>query len=328
MLHGDPGIGKSQIVQQVADAMFMSVYGYKIVDGSLYDEHGKETTIRPWFRDVRAALLDAVDLRGLPVIGKSGRAEWAIPDFLPSDPRGGIIFLDEINRGAEMVANALFQLVLDGTIGEYTLPKGWVTAAAVNDNDAGARKMSSALLSRFVHIDAITDLDDVCKFAVQSDWAPEVIAFLRFRPALLHAYDRKERVSPNPRAWEFVSQLTKGKPVPAVEHALFSGAVGEAASIEYSGFLRLYRQLPSIDAILLDPSKADVPTAPAALYAVAAGLARRATDKNFGRVLKYLGRLQVEYAVMSVKDAVGRDTALQSTPDFVKWCIEHSEVIF
>ncbi len=329
MIHGDPGIGKSQITQQVADEMFATKYGYSIdAHGDLLDPDGKETTNRPWFRDVRAALLDAVDLRGLPVVNGGGRAHWAQPEFLPRDERGGIFFLDEINRGTEMVRNGCFSLVLTGELGEYKMPANWIPASAVNDNDIGAAKMSSALLARFVHLDAGTDLNDVCKFAVQTDWEPVTIAFLRFRPELLHEYDRKQRVSPNPRAWQFVSQITAQAPPPAIEHALFSGAVGSTAAVEYSAFLRLFRSLPSIDAVLLDPKKAAVPTEANVLYAISAALARRASDQNFARVVTYLERLPVEYNVYAVRDAVTRDSSLQSTPEFTKWGVQHSDVTF
>lgn len=341
MIHGDPGIGKSQITMQVADVMFAEKYGYTVVDGRLCEVHvhakssqkpayvpvGPEFQ-RPWLRDVRAAQLDAVDLRGLPTVNGNKRAHWATPEWLPRDARGGVVFLDEVNRGPEMVQNALFQWITEGRIGDYVMPAGWVMASAVNDKDGGARKMSSALLSRFIHIDAVTDLDDVCKLAVQRGWEPAVIAFLRFMPGSLHAYNPKERVSPNPRAWEFVSQIVAQKPDRDIEHAIFEGAIGVGAAVEFSGFLGLYRKLPSIDAILLSPGTAEVPTDPATLYAISAALGRRTTEDNFGNVVTYLERLPVEYNVFAVVDAFRRSKAIQSSPTFTQWAIRNSDVIF
>src|SRR5271154_2550614 len=67
LIHGDPGIGKSAMVRQIADAQFASAYGYSFdANGVLHDETGAVTNYRPWFRDVRAAQLDPTDLRGLP----------------------------------------------------------------------------------------------------------------------------------------------------------------------------------------------------------------------------------------------------------------------
>lgn len=347
MVHGDPGIGKSEVVEQIADSMFAEAYGYKVGDnGELLQrlsiavpppsqkkvrfeyEPVPYGFVRPWFRDVRAALLDPVDVRGLPHINKEGRADWAVPAFIPTDERGGIIFFDEINRGTEMVQNSLFQYILSNRIGEAQSPKSWVSAAAVNDNDAGARKMSGALRARFVHLQACTDLQDVLRFAVQKDWDPMVIAFLQFRPELLHAYNQKEQVSPNPRAWAFVSQLVQAGLDPRTEVALVSGVVGEGAAIEFCAFLRLYSKCPSIDAILLDPGKADVPTEPQMKYAVASALSRRANANTIGRIVSYLDRMPVEFNVMAVTHAVYRDKSLQQTPDFNRWSIKHDSVVF
>jgi hypothetical protein len=53
-------------------------------------------------RDVRALLLDPIDLRGLPFLGSDGQSKWATPEFLPQDGTG-ILFLDELNAGLAMV---------------------------------------------------------------------------------------------------------------------------------------------------------------------------------------------------------------------------------
>lgn len=345
LIHGDPGIGKSAMVRQIADAQFASAYGYSFdLNGMLHNETGAVTNYRPWFRDVRAAQLDPTDLRGLPGLNGDDFVHWKQPEFLPRDARGGIFFADEMNRGTEMVRNAMLQFALDGTIGDYRKPETWYIVSAVNDDDIGVSKMSSALQARFVHLDAVADLDDVCKFAINpgaanqsavpftsvrspnGEWEPVVIAFLRFRSELLHVYDRKARVSPNPRAWEFVSQIVSQNPAPEIEFALIAGTVGRAAAIEFCAFLRLFRSLPSIDAILMNPTGADVPTQADVLYAISSALARRASDKNWARVLTYLDRLPVEYNVFAVRDACRRVPALQSYPESTKWFVAHSDV--
>jgi MoxR-like ATPase len=329
MIHGIPGIGKSLITRQVADQMYAAAYGTTVEpNGDLRDTAGNLTDERPWFRDIRAALLDAVDLRGLPAVNGDGRAHFAEPEFLPRDSRGGIFFLDEINRGSTMVMNGCFSLVLDGRLGEYVLPANWICAAAVNDLDIGAAKMSSALLARFIHLDATTDLDDVCRFAIDRGWEPVTIAFLRFRPELLSVYDRAKRVTPNPRAWEFISQITAQQPAPNVEHALFAGAIGDEAAIEYSAFLRQFRTLPSIDAIVLDPKRAAVSADAGVNYAVAVALSRRANEGNFARILTYLERMPVEYNVLAIKEAAHRTPELQSRKEFTAWTLKHSDVTF
>jgi MoxR-like ATPase len=78
--------------------------------------------------DIRAILLDPVDLRGLPTV-EQGRVAWAIPAFLPEDG-AGILSVDELNAAPPLVQAACYQLVLDRALGEYRLPDGWTVFAA------------------------------------------------------------------------------------------------------------------------------------------------------------------------------------------------------
>src|SRR5580765_2267185 len=76
-IHGPPGIGKSQSVNQVADKLGIGLI------------------------DIRLSLRDPVDLRGLPLVdAKSGTTRWLVPNELPQvkrDGKKGILFLDECN---------------------------------------------------------------------------------------------------------------------------------------------------------------------------------------------------------------------------------------
>src|SRR6185312_1193369 len=182
-LWGSPGVGKSQTVAQVAAKAGIEL------------------------RDVRAVQFDPVDLRGLPRIDSDGRTHWSVPDFLPRDG-AGVLFLDELNAADRAVQAACYQLVLDRRLGEYALPDGWTVVAAGNNQSdrAVTNRMSTALASRFVHLEYAVHLDDWCKWAVEHDLPPELIAFIRFRPNLLHAFDPQstERTFPCPRTWEFM----------------------------------------------------------------------------------------------------------------------------
>lgn len=310
-IQGPPGVAKSAVMFQTTQRM-----GYA-------------------FRDDRAVLKDAVDLRGLPHVNGDNQAHWCIPADLPNESRDGkrgVWFLDELNRAPLLVQNAYFQLILDRRLGDYVLPDGWVIMAAGNEKGAGVQRMDEALRSRFVFIDATTDLEDWCKWAVQpaSDIDPMVIAFLRFRSPLLHDWDGgKERNFPCPRTWSFVSNIVKSGVSADIMFPLIVGAVGMAAAVQFQAFQQFYRQAPNIDGILLNPSTADIPTRPEILYAVSAALAHRASPKNFGRVIQYLDRIpEQEYAIYSVRDATARDTSLQSTREFTNWAVAHADVVF
>ena len=303
-LWGGPGIGKSAVIRQLAAALSMPL------------------------RDVRALLLDPVDLRGLPFLGSDGRSKWATPEFLPQDG-AGILFLDELNAAPAMVQASCYQLVLDRKLGEYTLPAGWAIIAAGNrDSDrAVTTRMPTPLRNRFVHLEFEVDMQEWSEWAIQAGVRPEVIAFLRFRAELLNAFDRDANAFPSPRSWEFVSRILESQPDPSIEHELFAGAVGGGAATEFSAFLRMFRELPNIDAILVNPQKEPVPESAAAQYAVASALAYRASDTNLDRICVYLERMPTEFCVLCVRDASLREPAIRHTAAYTKWAIENHHVL-
>ena len=305
-LWGGPGIGKSALVRQVASKLSVAL------------------------QDVRALLLDPVDLRGLPFLGSDGRSKWALPEFLPQSGEG-ILFLDELNAAPAMVQASCYQLVLDRKLGEYRLPDGWAMVAAGNreSDRAVTTRMPTPLRNRFVHLEFEIDAQEWSEWAIQAGIRPEVIAFLRFRPELLSVFDRDANAFPSPRSWEFVSRIldSVSSSGSGVEHELFAGSVGGGAATEFSAFLRMYRELPNIDAILLNPDEEPIPDNVAAQYAVAAALARCASDTNFDRISRYLRRLPVEFNVMCVRDAALRHPDIRHTPSYTHWAIENHHVL-
>lgn len=311
---GSPGVGKSQIVSAVASEL-----SYQ-------------------FRDIRASQLDPVDWRGIPHV-ISGETAWATPRFLPKQGRG-VLFLDELTSAPQMTQAACYQLVLDRRLGEYTLPPDWVVLAAGNRAaDRGVHfAMPRPLRNRFVHLELDTDLQEWCQWAIQTKIRPEIIAFLRFKPDLLHQPGAPDANAwPTPRSWEMASKVLAGRAqrqqsvpsriLPDIEADLLSGTLGDAAAGEFTAFLRLYRQLPSIDEIFLNPERAPVPTEPSTQYAVATAIGRFTTDQSIGRAIRYLDRLPVEFKVLAVRDAVVRDQSITHTPEFVAFGVQHSEVI-
>jgi hypothetical protein len=279
-------------------------------------------------KDIRALLLDPVDLRGLPFLGADHAAKWATPDFLPKDGEG-ILFLDELNAASAMVQAGCYQLVLDRRLGEYTLPEGWSIIAAGNreTDRAVTTRMPTPLRNRFTHLNFEVDVQEWCEWAIQSAICPEVIAFIRFKPDLLSAFDRDANAFPSPRSWEFVSRILKSAPARDIEHELFSGTVGDGAATEFSAFLRTFRDLPNIDAILLNPHREPVPDNAAAQYAVASALAHYASDTNFDRVCTYLERMPTEFSVLCVRDASLKQPSVRNTAGYTKWAIANHHVI-
>ena len=324
MLHGSPGVGKSDVVRQVAKKLDISMI------------------------DLRLSQLDPVDLRGVPSVEKakgasSGATVWNVPSFLPTEGKG-ILFLDEINSAAQATQAAAYQLVLDRKLGDYEMPPGWAIVAAGNraSDRAIVNQMSTALKNRFAHINYEVNNEDWCEWALTHDIAIEVLGFIRFRPMLLNEFElrseskeehmRVQRLKDaqafaTPRSWEFMSRAVKNNPSSDIEYELYSGIVGEGCAAEFMGYLKYYRNLPNLDALLMDPAKAKVPEEPAVLYALSTGLAAKATPDNFDRVVKYALRMPPEFQVLLVKDAITRDNQLTNVKAFNEWATKNASVL-
>ena len=114
-LWGPPGIGKSDVVQQLAVEL----------GGS------KDAMI-----DLRMAQMEPTDIRGIPFFNKeNGKMDWAPPVDLPDEELASqypviVLFLDEMNSAAPSVQAAGYQLILNRRIGKYKLPDNVVLIAA------------------------------------------------------------------------------------------------------------------------------------------------------------------------------------------------------
>jgi MoxR-like ATPase len=305
-LWGPPGVGKSQVVAQIATARGLDLI------------------------DIRAVLLDPVDLRGIPRIDEESKAVWCSPSFLPRKG-SGILFLDELNTAPPLVQAACYQLILDRKLGEYTLPEGWTVIAAGNrDSDrAVTHRMPSALANRMVHLEFEPDLDDWLEWAEENDIEPKLQAFLRFRPKLLHAFDPKkdEKAFPSPRSWEFVSRILSAAPDRETSGGLLKGTVGEGAAAECMAFLKIYDELPDAEAVLADPGNIAIPDDPAVIYALCESVARKASQEAMPSMAVLASRLPVEFGVLLMRDAAAVEPAILETEAFNGWACANSDVL-
>jgi hypothetical protein len=319
MLWGPPGVGKSQMVAQVA-----ARHNAPLID-------------------IRLSQMEPSDLRGIPF--RSGdEVVWAVPAMLPSVKRHGeegILFLDEITSAPPSVSAAAYQLILDRRLGEYEVPEGWAIIAAGNrQGDRGVTyAMPAPLANRFSHYEVEVNMDDWVAWAYANNIDERIIAFLRFRQDLLFDFDPSHNpvAFPSPRSWEFAH---RGLQKFDENHDLLTGAlqacVGNAAGIELRAFIDSLDQMPDLDAIV---NGEDIP-APREIdlqYAVASALVGRAirakdTDdatKVHGNILAYASKFpQREMGVMLVSDmhrAIGED--IFAVPEFANWADKIADIM-
>ncbi len=249
MIWGPPGIGKSSIVHQIAQRRGMD------------------------FIDLRLSQLAPTDLRGLPV-PRDGVVYWARPEFLPQDGTG-ILFLDEINMAPPAMQGVAQQLILDRQVGTYRVPEGWFVWAAGNrrEDRASVFEMPAPLANRFIHLEVEPDIDDFRRYALTRGFDENIIAFLAFRPDLLHKLIPDEAAWPSPRSWEIASTLHKAG-------LDAEPAVGLSAGAEFYAYLDLLGNIPDVDGILGGKKKPVFPNEVSLKYATVMAMASRISSPD------------------------------------------------
>jgi len=284
MIWGAPGIGKSSIVAELAQA-----HKFRFID-------------------LRISQLAPTDLRGLPV-PENGKSTWYPPEFLP-DSGEGILFLDEINMSPPAVQAIAQQLVLDRRVGNYQVPEGWHIWAAGNrkEDKASVFDMPAPLANRFIHFEVAAEFESFRSWAVQAGIHEQILAFLAFRPALLHKMDNHSAAWPSPRSWAMADKLHKVKlPI--------ESAVSEAVATEFQAFISVYDKLPNLDQIIKGKGTHVFPKDPSARFATTVGLSVRAKERNgiraaFSWLLESGGAEWCQLFINNVKDAAQANNQL------------------
>jgi len=301
-LWGAPGIGKSSIVKQIAKDMDVA------------------------FIDLRLALMDPTDLKGIPFYDKeSHTALWAPPAFLPRDGEG-ILFLDELNSAAPSVQSSAYQLILDRKVGEYELPDGWAIVAAGNrEGDRGVTyRMPAPLANRFVHFELEVDVNDWRDWAYKSALDERIIAYISYKNEHLFTFDAKSDAKSfaTPRSWEYVGNILKSSLSSELLLETISGTVGKDVAVSFLSFIRVMDRLPDVQNILnakdvVYSDEVDV------LYALSTGIVsaylKRQDDESLDNLLAYTLEMKSEFAVMIVQDLQRNGVDMQDSAVFKKW---------
>ncbi len=305
LIAGAPGVGKTDIVRTACT------------------DAGAECIV------MHPVVSDPTDFKGLPW-AQDGHAT-----FLPFGELHQLIkadtltacFMDDLGQASPAVQAAAMQLILARHVNGHKVSDNVVFLAATNrrGDRAGVTGILEPVKSRFATIVELqADLNDWAAWAINAGIAPEIVAFLRFRPALLSDFKPTADLSnsPSPRTWSAVSRLLALDLPKDVQLPAIQGAVGEGAAVEFVAFLRIWQQMASPDAVLAAPDTAPIPDEPSAMYALATALAMRVQAASMGRLLRYLERLvsaaKGEFAAVSLQTALARDTKLANTPAYIK----------
>ena len=237
LLWGPSGIGKSEVVAEVAEELG----GHMI--------------------DLRMAQMEPTDIRGIPYFNKeNGKMDWAPPVDLPDEELASqypivVLFLDEMNSASPAVQAAGYQLILNRRVGKYKLPDNVVIVAAGNrDSDKGVTyRMPMPLANRFVHIEMRADFNSWQLWAVDKKIHKDVVGYLSFAKQDLYDFDNKSssRAFATPRTWCFVSDLLQDESSDTdTQFNLISGAIGEGLAVKFAAHRKLAGKMPEPSDIL------------------------------------------------------------------------------
>src|SRR6056297_4165688 len=219
MLHGRPGVGKTELVQTLAARKGATLY------------------------DLRLTTIEPQDLRGLPFYDhETARTVWYRPEDLPDDPdRPAILFLDELTAAAPTLQPTVYGLLQERRVGRHRLPDSVFIVAAGNTVEDGAiaYEMGTALSDRLVHLTVRAAASDwIENFAVPRALHPAVTAFVRTRPDLLETIEealaRGQMIAATPRSWERVSRIMHVVPDRRTRDIMVAGTVGEAIAADFA----------------------------------------------------------------------------------------------
>lgn len=305
---GAPGIGKSDIVAQVA----------------------KKT--KHQLIDKRLAQSDPTELKGFPMPDSAKKTMiFFRDDELPKSGKG-ILFLDEMNHAPQATQNAAFQLILNRGIGDYKLPPGWVVMAAGNraSDRSGVHAMSLPLANRFQHIDLEPDVTEWLDWALANNIDDSIRGYIRYRPNNLttEKLEAGMRAFPSCRSWAKVDTIVKNKKLSqTTQMQLINGTVGEGVSTEFFGFMQEQKNLPSISQILLTPDKVAVPEKPSTCYAIVTALESHTSPNNIEAVMRYVSRLDKEFEVVYMQALARRGDDYCETQTMTTWLRDNRHVL-
>jgi hypothetical protein len=241
-LWGPPGIGKSELVADIAQELG----GYMI--------------------DLRLGQMEPTDIRGIPFYNKdTGKMDWAEPVDLPTKEFASqypivVLFLDEMNSAAPSVQAAAYQLILNRRSGKYFLPDNVVMVAAGNrESDKGVTyRMPTPLANRFIHQEMRVDFASYQEWAVNNNIHKDVVGYLSFAKQDLYDFDPKSasRAFATPRSWTFVSQLLEDEDSDEdTIMNLIAGTVGEGLAVKFMAHRKVAGRMPKPEDILSGKEK-------------------------------------------------------------------------
>ena len=280
-LLGAPGIGKTAIMEQIAQELGVGLVAYSMT------HHTRQSAL------------------GLPFIVKKNYdgqdyevSEYTMSEIIASihdciersGIRQGILFLDEINCVSETLAPSMLQFLQFKTFGRHRVPEGWVVVTAGNppEYNNSVREFDIVTWDRLKRIDVEADYDAWKPYALSRRVHPAVTSYLEIRKGDFYRIEStvEGKRFVTARGWVDLSDMLKlfeqnGFPVdePLIRQYLQNDRIAKSFAAYYDLFSK-YRSDYQVEEILSgDVSEAILERAKAAKFDERLSLLSLLTDR-------------------------------------------------
>jgi hypothetical protein len=301
LLEGEPGIGKSSLLESIANGMG---YDYAYID---------------------VPNMDLGDI-AMPVIDHDTKTTKYYPNarFKIHLGKPLVIMLDEFTKGADPVKNMLHPMLekANPRLGDIPISRDTIVFLTGNlSTDGVGDNLKAHSRNRLVPVRIRKpDADEWIDWAMNKGIEPEVIAWVNRFPHVLASYtdggsgDNPYIYSPksnqkafvSPRSLETASNIVRSRKLldPDTVIASLTGAIGEAGARDMQAYIEFSDQLPTWEATIAHPTSTPIPTSAGACAIVVFGAIARMTKETITPFMEYLSRFDAEWqAVFAINIA-------------------------
>ena len=301
LLQGEPGIGKSSILESIANDMG---YGHAYID---------------------VPNMDLGDI-AMPVIDHDTKTTRYYPNarFKIHEQKPLVIMLDEFTKGADPVKNMLHPMLekANPRLGDIPISKDTIVFLTGNlTTDGVGDSLKAHSRNRLVPVTiSKPTAEEWIEWGINHDIQPEVLAWVNQYPQVLASYtDGGQNDNPyiyNPRKTQnaFVSPRSLATASNIVRTrkeleadtviAALSGAIGESGARDMQAYIEFADQLPTWDATIKDPKGTKLPTSAGACAITVFGAIARIDKDTITPFMTYLERFDAEWqAVFAINIA-------------------------
>jgi hypothetical protein len=331
LLQGEPGIGKSSLLENIAGDLG---YEYAYID---------------------VPNMDLGDI-AMPVIDHDTKTTRYYPNarFKIHEGKPLLIMLDEFTKGADPVKNMLHPMLekANPRLGDIPLPKdgprqtivfltGNLTTDGVGDN------LKAHSRNRLVPVTiSKPTAEEWIEWGINKGIEAEVLAWVNQYPHALASYtDAAQGDNPyiynpkksqtafvSPRSLETASNIVRTRKLNDADSviAALSGAVGEAAARDMQAYIEFADQLPTWESTIKDPKNTKLPSSPGACAIVVFGAISRVTKDTINPFMEYLERFDPEWqAVFAINIArtPSKQSIAFSAKAFAEWVAKNQDLL-